>query len=179
MKGAYILYIELERDEIIRIGALGNVSFKKGFYAYAGSGMGGLEARVMRHLRRGKKLHWHIDYLLEKAKVRVVYIRPSGRREECEIARMFASRFQCVPGFGCSDCRCKSHLFYSGSLEDFKIGTVSAFEAEDVADVRHQMRVGPLGPPHSGIRSCADFESARRACPEGANIPAFRPEYFI
>ena len=31
--------------------------------------MGGLDARVARHLRAEKKLHWHIDYLLERASV--------------------------------------------------------------------------------------------------------------
>jgi Uri superfamily endonuclease len=120
MKGSYIIYVEVTHDRSIRIGSLGSVSFKKGFYAYVGSAMNGLSGRIMRHLRKDKKLHWHIDYLLRKARIRAVHIRPSGKKEECALAQKFASRFTGIVGFGCSDCKCASHLFYSKSLDDLR-----------------------------------------------------------
>ncbi len=114
MKGVYILVISLGRDTRIRIGALGNISFRKGFYAYSGSAMGGLEQRIGRHLRKTKKLHWHIDYFLKKAEVRSILIKETElKSDECKAAGMLVKeRSFPVEGFGCSDCKCKSHLFH-------------------------------------------------------------------
>ena len=67
--GAYILLTHLAQGEEIEVGRLGTFLFCRGEYAYVGSAMGGLDARVARHLRAEKKLHWHIDYLLERASV--------------------------------------------------------------------------------------------------------------
>ena len=60
--GIYVLLIELTRCRRIRIGHLGVTEFQPGFYAYVGSAMGGLTARVARHLRPlcRKRPHWHI-----------------------------------------------------------------------------------------------------------------------
>ncbi len=114
--GTYILLIELPRDCEIAVGALGPLSFPKGFYAYVGSAMGGLEARIRRHLRKVKRFHWHIDFLLQEARVREVIPLP-GKRIECPLARELQRTFPCVPRFGSSDCRCKSHLFF---CEDYQ-----------------------------------------------------------
>jgi len=46
------------------------------------------------------------------AKVVNVYFKESNKKEECKIVKTF-SKFTPVIGFGCSDCNCKSHLFYS------------------------------------------------------------------
>ncbi|RLA82840.1 MAG: GIY-YIG nuclease family protein [Deltaproteobacteria bacterium] len=109
--GTYILLIELPRDCEIAVGALGPLSFPRGFYAYVGSAMGGLEARIRRHLRKRKRFHWHIDFLLQRARVReVISIR--GKKVECPLARELEQTFPCIPRFGSSDCRCKSHLFF-------------------------------------------------------------------
>jgi sugar fermentation stimulation protein A len=120
LKGAYVLHIEVPKDQVIRIGSLGPVKFRKGYYAYVGSALGGIDARVSRHMRREKKIRWHIDYLLEGAKVLGAVCLPSDVRTECLIAEGFRSRLDPVPGFGCSDCRCLSHLFYSRNLGDLR-----------------------------------------------------------
>lgn len=109
MKGSYVLLMELSQSVEVRVGYLGKIKFKSGFYAYVGSAMGGLEARVSRHLRKEKKLHWHIDHFLTLVRIKEVYV---GVEKECDIAKRLADYFDCVRGFGSSDCNCESHLFY-------------------------------------------------------------------
>jgi len=53
--GAYILFIFLAKKQNIRVGALGKIAFSPGWYAYVGSAMGGLRARIYRHLKQDKK----------------------------------------------------------------------------------------------------------------------------
>ncbi len=112
LRGCYILIIRLERDVIIEVGRLGKIRFKAGYYAYVGSGMGNVLKRVERHFMKGKRKRWHIDYLTEVADEIYALIIPSDVKIECEIAKFFASNFECVKGFGSSDCKCESHLFY-------------------------------------------------------------------
>ena len=110
--------MELTRDKNIAVGALGIIHFKKGYYAYVGSAMNSIEKRVERHLRKEKKLRWHIDYLLKEAKVEKIYYKESQEKEECRIAKIFLSNgFSYVKNFGASDCNCKSHLFYAEDEE--------------------------------------------------------------
>ena len=125
-KGTYALLLRLDRSELIRVGKLGEFTFPAGWYVYVGSarGPGGLAARLARHRRRmadGKRLRWHVDYLLERARLVEVWSRggwpsaPAGRRLECEWARVFADAPGGeipVPRFGASDCRCPAHLIY-------------------------------------------------------------------
>jgi Uri superfamily endonuclease len=120
MKGAYVLFIELKTDREIYVGRLGRIRFRKGFYAYVGSALGGVEQRVLRHLRSCKKRYWHVDYLLSEGKIIAVLCLSSERKEECILAEKFRSKHSFVPGFGCSDCGCPSHLFYSPNLGDLK-----------------------------------------------------------
>ena len=101
----------------VTIGKLGEIEFKDGYYAYIGSAMNGLEARIERHLRKNKKMRWHIDYFLEYAKIEKIFYREGSKKEECLIAKKFASVFENIPKFGASDCKCKSHLFYSENIE--------------------------------------------------------------
>jgi len=110
-KGTYALLVELKKDEEIEVGKLGILSFKKGYYTYIGSAMGGLDGRIRRHLRKNKKKHWHIDYLLEKGEIiKVLFIE---EKKECGIASLLKDEFYGIAGFGSSDCKCKTHLFYS------------------------------------------------------------------
>ncbi len=113
MNGSYILLIKLKENKTIKIGKLGTLFFKKGFYVYIGSSMNNLEKRIRRHLSKDKKFHWHIDYLLEKAEILEVYLKENTIKEECKIANMFNEKLENIPGFGCSDCKCDSHLFYA------------------------------------------------------------------
>jgi Uri superfamily endonuclease len=70
-----------------------------------------IESRVRRHLSKEKKLHWHIDYLLERGNITSSFYMKGDTRLECHLARGLAQGFESVRGFGSSDCRCKSHLF--------------------------------------------------------------------
>ena len=114
MKGVYILEIFLPEDKRIKVGSPGFIDFRKGHYAYTGSAMGGIEQRVGRHLRKNKKLHWHIDYLLGKAEIKKVFIMETNiKSDECgAAAKLEKSGGVPVDGFGCSDCSCESHLFH-------------------------------------------------------------------
>ena len=112
MKGTYLLLIDLAEEKNIKIGKLGNILFKKGVYLYIGSALSGLDHRIHRHLQKSKKMHWHIDYLLQYAKIKNVYYRENSSRIECTIAQNLAKNLVMIPNFGCSDCGCQSHLFY-------------------------------------------------------------------
>ena len=114
MKGAYCLVIELKKDSSIKIGALGNIKFKKGLYCYVGSALNNLEKRVQRHLSINKKIHWHVDYLLsnKNSSIKKIFYKQSNKRGECNIARfVLKNSTSSIAKFGCSDCNCKSHLF--------------------------------------------------------------------
>ena len=116
-RGTYALVLHLGRQEEITIGKLGTFVFPAGYYLYLGSalGPGGLEARLARHRRRGKRPRWHIDYLREHARLVEVWSVASGERLEClwaRAARKLPGARIPVPGFGSSDCRCPSHLVH-------------------------------------------------------------------
>lgn len=113
MKGIYILLILVEGDVTVNIGSLGKILFEGGFYAYVGSAQTSLKKRVARHFKKDKKKFWHIDYLLEneRAKIVEVFYREAEKEEECRIANKIGEANQPIKGFGSSDCRCKSHLF--------------------------------------------------------------------
>lgn len=112
MKGCYCLVIDLKKTSKIRIGKLGSIEFEKGSYVYVGSAMNYLESRLQRHLKKEKKLHWHIDYLLKKAEITDIIYNESSRKIECELSQNISSKATGIEGFGCSDCECKSHLYY-------------------------------------------------------------------
>ena len=111
VKGTYILLIELPEERKIMVGKLGTLEFPKGFYAYVGSALKGFQPRINRHLQKSKKLRWHIDYLLEKGEIFEIILCPSEQKTECLLAQKLAKRLKFIPGFGSSDCNCRSHLF--------------------------------------------------------------------
>jgi sugar fermentation stimulation protein A len=111
-RGSYLLILRLKRKVHANIGRLGKVSFEKGFYIYVGSAMVNLTKRMERHRRIRKQHHWHIDDLRALAEFHSVLAIRSSARLECEIAKAFSAMAEwAVPGFGCSDCSCESHLF--------------------------------------------------------------------
>lgn len=114
MRGCYVLIIKVEKRMLAEVGKLGVLQFEKGFYAYVGSALNRLEMRISRHLSAEKKFHWHIDYFLDKAKIKEIWYKEGG--EECKVASVFSSCAS-IKGFGCSDCACGSHLFYSPSYK--------------------------------------------------------------
>ena len=132
--GAYALLIRLDNPEGIEVGRLGAIDFPAGWYAYVGSALGGVAGRVGRHLRRRKKLHWHVDYLLREGRVSEVVWALSEEKMECRIAEGLGRwGLHSVPEFGASDCRCRSHLFHSPSLASLRNKVNRAFSAVGVA----------------------------------------------
>lgn len=143
VKGIYTLLIKLDKSRTITIGKRGRISFGAGYYTYVGSALNGLEARIARHLKKDKVRHWHIDYFLQKARVEEVLWGITDKNEECAIALHHMQALLPVPHFGCSDCRCASHLFFSGNkkyLRNIARGSFSKrdllFSAMDVTGVK-------------------------------------------
>ncbi len=120
ISGSYVLVFRLWESIQVRVGALGLINFQSGFYLYVGSAMGGrLLQRVHRHIKppKDKKIHWHLDYLLETAahttSLEKILLYPSMERWECELAKIIGQKSNGkIEGFGSSDCKCASHLFY-------------------------------------------------------------------
>ena len=110
--GVYVVIAELPEAIETKIGRRKAGYFKKGFYAYVGSALSGLEIRLSRHLGNRKKLHWHIDYLLEVATVREIILTKTNQKMECLLARTLCGNLDSISNFGCTDCNCPSHLFF-------------------------------------------------------------------
>ena len=116
--GIYLILFTINSERIIRVGSLGEIKLKAGFYVYTGSARKNLRQRVARHLRKTKNTHWHVDYLsfaADKAKAYPVYadtgIQGPDRVTECGLAKAVGAIADgSVNGFGCSDCSCGSHL---------------------------------------------------------------------
>jgi Uri superfamily endonuclease len=112
-RGTYVLIVRVDQPLRLAIGRLGSVTFSSGYYAYVGSahGSGGLRARLGRHLRADKPLHWHIDYLTAAAPITAIWLRVSPERLECTWAQeIIAWGTVPIPHFGSSDCACPAHL---------------------------------------------------------------------
>ncbi|HPJ30201.1 MAG TPA: GIY-YIG nuclease family protein [Methanothrix sp.] len=130
-KGIYTLVLRLEADRVVEVGSLGPVLFSAGYYAYTGSarGPGGL-SRVKRHMRvmegRNPARRWHIDYLLPHAALVEVVATRTEEDLECPIARLIGERLSAVRHFGCTDCRCSSHLHFSRDREEILSAVRSA-----------------------------------------------------
>jgi Uri superfamily endonuclease len=127
MQATYTLLIKLAQPRDIIIGKRGDYSFRDGHYAYVGSALNGLEQRIGRHLRHEKKLYWHIDYLLQYAEVRGVIYAETDSKQECRVAGELYDVLEVVPGFGCSDCRCLSHLYYHRDPNTLRQAVLAGF----------------------------------------------------
>lgn len=111
--GVYCLLLYLPKPRRITAGRLGSRRLAAGWYVYVGSAKRNLAARLRRHLRREKRVHWHIDYLRAVAQVERIWVWAWTAAAECRTnARVQALPGAVVPwiGFGSSDCRCRSHL---------------------------------------------------------------------
>lgn len=115
-KGVYCLVFENPRCTV-RIGALGELPFRAGWHVYVGSalGSGGLK-RLDRHVslarERNRRPTWHIDYLIIDPRFSLSFTvsAPTTDHLECSLARNLGEPG--IPGFGCSDCDCTTHLFF-------------------------------------------------------------------
>ncbi|BBL61192.1 GIY-YIG nuclease family protein [Methanobrevibacter arboriphilus] len=134
MKGSYCLIIHKEKSSKIEVGAIGSAIYKEGFYVYIGSAMNSLIPRIKRHLSNEKKIRWHIDYLLKDntTKIGDIIFTISEKKVECSLANFISKNGEEKENFGCSDCKCKSHLIYF-SNKDFCIDTVKkAYENQEI-----------------------------------------------
>jgi Uri superfamily endonuclease len=101
----------------VRVGALGEIAFRKGWHIYVGSalGSGGL-ARLERHIalsqNKDKRPTWHVDHFSANKSFSLRYTihAITDERLECRLARALGG--ENIPAFGSSDCDCTSHLFY-------------------------------------------------------------------
>ncbi len=119
VKGTYALVLALDQETDIAVGRLGTFSFPSGHYLYVGSALGGLFPRVRRHVRGGRKIHWHIDYLRQRARLVEVWCLVSDERRECSWYRAATKMPHAgmpVAGFGSSGCGCDAHLLYFASM---------------------------------------------------------------
>jgi Uri superfamily endonuclease len=128
--GTYALVLHSKGSWGVQVGRWGCLDVRRGYYLYVGSalGPGGVKARVARHCREPKARHWHIDYLREFAAVTAVWYRHSPQRLEHRWARAAArlDGFEQVGGFGCTDCLCASHLFFSATEPRFDLFSAAA-----------------------------------------------------
>ena len=113
--GVYQLWLRVSVEARVTVGRLGRFNFPAGRYIYTGRASGGLRARVERHIHGGRRLHWHIDYLLCRREVRVerVGLVSENPDDECPVNQTAIRNGSLViPSFGASDCRrgCLSHL---------------------------------------------------------------------
>ncbi len=126
-----MLILKLDQELDIQIGKLGNLHFRKGFYAYTGSALGrGGFKRVERHFNVSTGINptrkWHIDYFLCKSRIIHTILLPTEDAIECEVARNIRkiSGISIISGFGCTDCMCETHLIYS--KDELKSAVINA-----------------------------------------------------
>ena len=141
--GVYALVLFCSRKGPVQIGKLGRLQLRRGFYVYVGSalGPGGVRARVAHHRKLSHRPHWHIDYLRPHTRLDRIWYSPDRICREHQWARVIcALRGAAIPmaGFGSSDCRCKTHLFFFTSRPSFRefrqraLGSVRAGEVSPV-----------------------------------------------
>lgn len=136
--GTYTLVLERGAGGPITVGALGEIEFPAGWYAYTGSALGsGGFGRIDRHraVAAGDNdtRHWHIDYLLGDTATTIERAVTTEADIECAVAQRVdgptAEGFDRVDSFGCSDCDCRSHLIYHESRDRLLSVVTDAHEA--------------------------------------------------
>lgn len=109
---SYQLHINIKKDIEIDVGKFGRFKFPKGNYIYTGSAKQNIDRRIARHKSKSKdkKLHWHIDFLLNNENAKITKVEKSDDAE-CILNQKTAGDI-IVVGFGSSDCKhgCRSHL---------------------------------------------------------------------
>jgi Uri superfamily endonuclease len=121
--GTYVVLFRCPSPACVQVGRRGQLVLHRGYYLYVGSafGPGGVGARVSRHCRHDKKLRWHIDYLRDALQPLGAWYSHDARRLEHRWAACLTGMPGATPvaGFGCSDCRCESHLFHFAKQPEF------------------------------------------------------------
>jgi Uri superfamily endonuclease len=118
--GTYALMLRCDLACTVRVGRMGGVPLRPGYYIYVGSafGPGGLRARIAHHARRAARPHWHVDYIRRHTRLEAVWYRRGARCEHEWAKAIGAAAGVAVvrPGLGSSDCGCRTHLFRFGWL---------------------------------------------------------------
>jgi len=116
--GTYILVLQVLSDTKVNVGSLGLIALERGYYFYVGSGKAGVSSRVKRHFAKRKNIYWHIDYITSSKKVIPLgYFYIPLIIEEL-LAIELSKRLKFINGFGSSDSRAQSHLFYCKEFKD-------------------------------------------------------------
>lgn len=115
-RGTYVLLLRCSSSRTVRVGRLGSVRLRPGYYLYVGSafGPGGLRARIDHHRHGPVRLHWHIDHLRRYTHLDCAWYRCGERCEHDWAARIgnLPGAATVILGFGSSDCQCDTHLFW-------------------------------------------------------------------
>ncbi|HME51934.1 MAG TPA: GIY-YIG nuclease family protein [Candidatus Lokiarchaeia archaeon] len=128
--GVYLLCMRARLSREIMVGKRGSIHVdEKAVYVYIGSALNGLRSRVGRHLdSEGKRVHWHVDYLLQVLDIFQIYYAMTNDRKECQLSMQINQQlafFKAIGGIGNTDCRsCPSHLYRF--LENNDPGTLDA-----------------------------------------------------
>jgi len=112
--GSYILILKNPSPIRLGVGKLGTIFFRRGYYAYVGSALRTLDSRVRRHSTRRKRMFWHIDCISPgiMEPVKTFLFRRADRIEGALARRLKKICTNSVDGFGASDAKECSHLFY-------------------------------------------------------------------
>lgn len=113
LRGAYLLVLNLSSPVQFSRKNIAGASLS-GWYIYAGSarGSGGIGARLQRHFRKDKPVHWHVDELTNRADKLDALAIPNGSEGEIVESLVGSMLFEpALRGFGSSDCtHCEAHL---------------------------------------------------------------------
>lgn len=118
--GIYILEIYAKEEFFLGIKKFSDRTFFKGYYYYVGSAQKNLRQRLLRHVKKDKTVHWHIDHIttIQSNEVKSILLFKGAPKElECELANYLENNLKLdssFKDFGNSDSNCSStHLFYS------------------------------------------------------------------
>jgi Uri superfamily endonuclease len=116
LPGTYALIFSAVAEQRLRIGRLGQLHVRPGFYVYVGSafGPGGVRARIAYQRRSPRHPHWHIDYVKCALRLEEIWWTHDARRREHQWASVMPHMGGTIPlgDFGASDCTCASHLSF-------------------------------------------------------------------
>ncbi len=126
LSGTYLLEIFASEEFTVKAKKFVGIKFPSGYYYYSGSAQKGYNARLKRHLRRTKTIHWHIDHIttISTNKITTIFLFEEAPRErECEVVQTLIREFNLddtFSGFGNGDCKtCGTHLLYSKEKIDY------------------------------------------------------------
>jgi Uri superfamily endonuclease len=156
--GTYVIVLRADDARKLTIGRAGTLTIKPGYYLYVGSafGPGGLRARVGRHLAGSGICRWHIDYLRAATEAVEAWMLTGDEKMEHHWARMLADApgvEMPMAGFGASDCRCLTHLFYCGNSAGATKKLGKEISCKTTTGHRYSPKGGPQAAP---VRWLAD-----------------------